>query len=166
LPEGLRHDFGLKVELVGGRAGPDGLRLFTEDEPVRFRIETERDAYVGIWTIGPDGTVVQLFPNDHDHDHLVRAGTRLVPPNDRRYTIDATATPAGKAELLRIVAATRRWAPLEGEKAGPFVALRPAGRGQFERHLRSFVVRPKGDPDGAGANAVAEEALLYRVLPR
>jgi tRNA A-37 threonylcarbamoyl transferase component Bud32 len=163
LPKGLRHDFGLKVELVGGRAGPDGLRLFTEDEPVRFRLQTERDAYVGIWTLGPDGTVVQLFPNDHDRDHLVRAGTRLVPPDDRRYTIDATATPPGKAELLRIVAATHRWAPLEGEKAGPFVALRPAERERFEHHLRSFVVRPKADE---GANAVAEEALLYRVLPR
>jgi serine/threonine protein kinase len=165
LPKDLRRDFRLKVQLVGGREGPDGLRLFTEDEPVRFRVETERDAYVGIWTVGPDGAVVQLFPNDHDRDHLVRAGTRLVPPDDR-YTIKATATPAGKAELLRIVAATRRWAPLEGEKAGPFVALRPAERGRFERHLRSFEVRPQADPERAGAGAIAEEALVYRVLPR
>jgi eukaryotic-like serine/threonine-protein kinase len=172
LPKDLRHDFGLKVQLVGGREGPGGLRLFTEDEPVRFRVETERDAYLGIWTVGPDGTVVQLFPNDHDSDHLVRAGTRLVPPDkpllpgDRRYTIDATATPPGKAELLRVVAATRRWAPLEGEKHGPFVALRPAEQGRFERHLRSLVVRPKADPERAGTDAVAEEVLLYRVLPR
>jgi hypothetical protein len=172
LPRDLRHDFALSVKMVGGREGPDGLRSFREDEPVRFRIETECDAYVGIWTIGPDGTVVQLFPNENERDNLVRAGKpRFVPGDDLpvndRYTIDATATPAGKAEVLRIVAATRRWDALQGEKLGPFVVLRgEADRQRFERQLRGFRVRPKAGPGPEAENAVAEEALLYRVLPR
>ena len=166
MPKDLRHDFGLKVELVGGRKGPDGLMVFREGAPARFRVETERDAYVGIWTVGPDGAVVQLFPNAFDRDHLVRAGQARVVPGDGRYTLDATATPAGKAELLRVVAATRRWGPLGGEKAGPFVALRPAERGRFEEHLRRFVARPPAGPGRAAEGAVAEVALPYRVLPR
>jgi tRNA A-37 threonylcarbamoyl transferase component Bud32 len=167
LPTELRRDFGLKVQLLGGREGPDGLRLFPEDEPARFRIETERDAYVGIWTIGPDGTVMQLFPNEYERDHQVRAGRPRLVPGDGRYTIDATATPPGKAEALRVVAATRRWEPLAGEKVGPFLVLRStADRQRFEKHLRSFVLRPKAAPARAGQDAVAEEVLLYRVLPR
>jgi hypothetical protein len=166
LPRDLRHDFGLKVELLGGREGAEGLRVFREDEPARYRIQTERDAYVGIWTVGPDGTVVQLFPNEYEPEYLVRANQpRLVPGNDR-YTIDATASPPGKAEVLRVVAATRRWEPLKGEKVGPFVILRDGGK-QLEEHLRGFKIRPKPAPERAAAeDAVAEEALPFQVLPR
>jgi predicted Ser/Thr protein kinase len=165
LPRELRHDFGLKVQLVGGREGLNGLRVFQEDEPARFRIEPQRDAYVGVWTIGPDGTVVQLFPNEHESDHLIRAGQpRLVPGNDR-YKIEATPTPPGKTEVLRVVAATRRWEPLKGEKLGPFVVLRD-GREGLERHLRSFKIRPTGKSEDAAEDAVAEEALPFQVLGR
>jgi serine/threonine protein kinase len=165
LPKDLRHDFGLKVELVGGREGPDGLRVFQEDEPVRYRLETQRDAYVGIWTIGPDGTVVQLFPNKYETDYLVRAGQpRLVPGNDD-YQIAATASPPGKAELLRVVAATWRWEPLKGKEEGPFVILQ-GGRERLERHLRSMEIRPKSEPTRSATDAVAEAALPYQVRPR
>ncbi len=166
LPKDLRHDFGLKVELVGGQQGANGLRVIREGEKVRFRIETDRDAYVGIWTIAPDGTVVQLFPNDKDDDNLVRAGTRLVPPPDAGYSIDADVSPAGKAELLRVVATTRRFQRLEGNKVGDFVVLRPAERQRFEQHLRGLVVRERPDSKQPAADAVAEEALVYRVLPK
>jgi hypothetical protein len=166
VPKPVRHDFGLKVELLGGRAGPDGLHLLTAAEPIRFRLETERDAYVGIWTVGPDGSVTQLFPNEHERDHRVLAGRpRLVPGNDR-YVIDPLATPAGKAEALRVVAATRRWEPPEGEKLGPFALFRSADdRQRLQRHLRTLLVRPKADAPAEEA-AVTEEALLYRVLAR
>jgi predicted Ser/Thr protein kinase len=166
LPRDLRHDFGLRVELLGGREDPDGLRVFRDDEPVRYHIQTERNAYVGIWTVGPDGTVVQLFPNEYESEHLVPANQpRLVPGNDR-YTLDATASPAGKAELLRVVAATRRWEPLKGEKPGAFVVL-PDGGEKLEQHLRSIKIRPKPAPGRAAEeDAVAEVALPYQVLPR
>jgi serine/threonine protein kinase len=165
LPKDLRHDFALKVELVGGSEGPDGLRVFKEDEPARFLIETEQDAYVGIWTIGPDGTVVQLFPNAYERDHGVRARQPRVVPGNERYTMEAKATPSGKAEMLRVVAATRRWEPLEGEKAGPFVILR-GGRQQLEDHLRGIEIRPKAKAEPAAQDGVAEEVLLYQVLRR
>jgi hypothetical protein len=166
LPKDLRHDFVLKVELLGGREDPNGLRVFREDEPVRYHIQAERDAYVGIWTVGSDGTVVQLFPNEYEPENFVQANQpRLVPGNDR-YTLDATASPAGKAEVLRVVAATRRWEPLKGEKPGAFVIL-PDGGEKLEQHLRSIKIRPKPAPGRAVAeDAVAEEALPYQVLPR
>jgi hypothetical protein len=170
LPKDLRHDFGLTVQLVGGQEGPDGLRVFREEQPARFLIETQRDAYVGIWTIAPDGTVVQLFPNVFEPDHQVRAGQPRPVPGNERYKIEATATPAGKAEVLRVVAATRRWEPLTGEKPGGFLTLSlhsAADRQKFETHLRGFKVRPKAAPGSTAAkDEVAEALLLYRVLPR
>jgi tRNA A-37 threonylcarbamoyl transferase component Bud32 len=173
LPRDMRHDFGLKVELLGGHEGPDGLRVFREDEPIHFRIQTERDAYVGIWTVGPDGTVIQLFPNVHEREHLVKANQpRLVPGNDS-YSADATASPPGKAELVRIVASARQWEPFKGETIGPFLILRN-GREELEKHLRSIrsiKLRPKAASEraaeeGVAKEAVAEEALPYQVLPR
>jgi tRNA A-37 threonylcarbamoyl transferase component Bud32 len=167
LPRRMRRDFGLAVSLVGGREGADGIRVFREDEPVRFRVETKRDAYVGIWNIGPDGTIVQLFPNSQERDHLVRQGHIREVPGKDDYTINATVTAAGKAEAVRVVAATRRWDALEGERIGPFVVLRSdEDRQRFERHLRGFEVRPKTAPPSPTEDAVAEDAMLFRVLPR
>jgi hypothetical protein len=164
LPQNMRHDFGLKVELIGGHPDANGMRVFREGDPVRFRIEAERDAYVGIWSIGPDGTVVQVFPNKWDTDDRVRKGQPKAVPEGS--IMDAVATPPRKGELLRVVAATRPWGPLKGPVAGGFVVLPPAEKERFERHLRGILVRPKPTPGQPADDAVAEEALVYRVLPR
>jgi serine/threonine protein kinase len=165
LPTELRRDFGLKVEMIGGKVAQDGMHVFNENDKVRFNVQVERDAYVGIWTIDAEGTIVQLFPNKEEPDHLVKAGQPRTIPGEKAV-IDATATPAGQSEALRILASTRRWAPLEGEKQGPFVVLRtPEERQRFEKHLRSFKVRPKEAPVPQGDDAIAEEVFRYRVLP-
>jgi hypothetical protein len=177
LPQTLRRDFGLKIEVLDSRAGPNGRRLVNAGEPATYRLEVERDAYVGIWNINPDGVVVQLFPNEYEPEHLVRAGKpRFLPGNDK-YVIDSNATPPGKYEALHVVAATRRWDPLVGEKVGPFVVFRtPADRERFDDHLRKvlgsrdFVIRPKAPArptqPADKVPQVAEEVLTYRVLPR
>jgi hypothetical protein len=46
------------------------------------------------------------------------------------------------------------------------VVLQPAEREHFERHLRSILVAPKSEPGKPAAGAVAEQALVYRVLPK
>src|SRR5262249_54753685 len=63
LDQPIRKDFGLTVQMLGGKPGPGGDPLLEEGQEVDLRIRVERDAYVGIWTIDARGTVTQLFPN-------------------------------------------------------------------------------------------------------
>jgi hypothetical protein len=179
LPRTQQRDFRLQVEMFGGREGPNGRRLFSADEPATFRLVAERESYVGIWAMDADGKVTQLFPNEYERDHRVRANqARVVPGNDQYQIAANTTTPHGRYEAMWVVAATRRWDPLVGEKDGPFVVFRtPADRERFEQHFgkvrggpRDFVIRPKAPArptqPADKVDQIAEEVLTYRVLPR
>src|SRR5205085_6751009 len=69
LPEATRQDFGLTVEMPGSREGPEGRRLFTKGDKIELRITSASNAYVGVWNIDADGTIIQLFPNKYDKDN-------------------------------------------------------------------------------------------------
>jgi RNA polymerase sigma-70 factor (ECF subfamily) len=73
-----RQDFGLQVGFSSGTRDDWGVVQLVADDPVSFRVEAERDCYVGLWTVDHEGTVVQLFPNKNDLNHLVRAGERRI----------------------------------------------------------------------------------------
>jgi eukaryotic-like serine/threonine-protein kinase len=153
------HDFALKVEMSGGSADRAGVRLLSEGEEVTFRIEVERDAYVGIWNVAPDGTIVQLFPNEEEPDHLFRAGQpRTVPRRD----IALVAVPSGGKEQVWVVASTRRWELPEGRRKGPYLIFETAEeQGKWKQVMeRGFELRVRGPM------AVAELVLSYRVSPR
>jgi eukaryotic-like serine/threonine-protein kinase len=153
------RDFDLKVEMTGGSADEAGVRLLNEGEEVTFRIEVARDAYVGIWNVAPDGTVMQLFPNELEPDHSFRAGQpRTVPRRD----IALVAVPSGGAEQVWVVASTWRWELPEGRRQGPYLIFETAEEQRnWEQVMeRGFEVRKRE------AMAVAEVVLTYRVSPR
>ena len=149
-----RHDFRVQVEMLGGRPGPDGVLRLVAGQEVRFRVTVERDAYVGLWTFDPQGKAVQLFPNDAEPDHLVKAGQpRTVPGTD--YAIVAEA--GSGVEQVRVVASSKPWDLRLGQHEGPFPLFKTgADLAQLEQQ-RGLVLRSK--------TAVAEESLAYRVAP-
>jgi hypothetical protein len=160
LPEPTHHDFGLKVEMLASRPGANGVRELVEGQEVRFRIEVERDAYVGLWTIDPDGSIVQLFPSRFDPDHKIRAKqARTLPGGD--YQIIAEGVRG--TEQVRVVASTEFWDPIRGQQQGPFWLFKTGEeRQQWERQLRGLVLkatRPQAKV------ALAEEVLRYQVVP-
>jgi serine/threonine protein kinase len=167
LVQPTRHDFNLKVELVGSTAGKEGERLLyvPRDEARRksatFKIVTEIDAYVGLWNVGPDGTIAQLFPNKFDRDHLCKAEkARLVPPN---RTYEFTPEVTGKTERIWIVASSKYWDPnqIQGEEGGKYTLFRiPEHRDNLKRSLRGFRIKPASGHDGP---LVTEEVLPYRI---
>ena len=157
--ETIYRDFALKVEMRGGSADRAGGRLLSEGEEVTFRIEVEREAYVGIWNVAPDGTIVQLFPNEQEPDHLFRAGQpRTVPRPD----IALVAVPSGGKEQVWVVASTRRWELPEGRRRGPYLIFETAEEQREWQQVmeRGFELRAR-EP-----MAVAEFVLSYRVSPR
>jgi hypothetical protein len=160
LPEPTRHDFGLKVEMLGARHGPGGILEVDEGQKVQFRIEVDRDAYVGLWTIDAEGTIVQLFPSRYERDHLVRARQqRIIPAGN--YGIFAEI---GKgSDQVRVVAASQFWDPIRGQENGPFWIFKTAEeRANWDRCVRGLVLKPLGDQ---GKLAVAEDAIRYEVKP-
>jgi hypothetical protein len=164
LVEPTHHDFGLKVTLPGAAVGDRGELRLVEGQRVTFRIEVDHDAYVGIWNVAPDGRITQVFPNEHETDHLFKAGKPQIVPDPaltakKGVVIDAEYS--GGQERVWVAASTKPWDPLQGERDGPYTLFKtPEQRRELEGKLRGFRVRAN-DPQG-GAQ-LAEEMLRYRV---
>jgi hypothetical protein len=154
LPEKMRSDFGLEVELIGGRPGEDGVRQLVAEEVVKFKVKVDRDAYVGVWSVNGNGTLSQLFPNENEKDHLFKAGqARLVP------LTEAEATPSTGTDHIWVQASTKPWDPDEGERVGPFLLFQTQRqREQWARSRRDIRLRPAG--------TLSEAVLPFRVSPR
>jgi hypothetical protein len=158
-------DFGLKVEMDGAAVDPQsGQRLLKAGQKIRFRIEVDRDAHVGIWTIDPKGEVTQLFPNQYEPDALVKAGEPRTVPNEN-YTIDAEASQG--VERILALGSSQPLSPLDGSQEGAFLVFKDAKdkeRWQKQvlglRQERGLKIRPADQP------ATAEQVLPYRVVPR
>ena len=155
----LRHDFPVKFELVGQRVDPAGEVYLTEGQRVAFRVEVERDCYVGIWHIDHRGNITQLFPRKRGHDHFVRAGEPRTIPGEMEYAIEATVSEG--PEYVHLAASAERWELNAGRQAGPYVVFAtPEERAQWEEQMRGLVIRD--DP----SSAVSEEVVYFQVLPR
>ena len=154
LPKELRQDFRLEVEVLGGKRGPDGAIQLTEGEAVKFRIKSEDDAYVGVWTVEADGTVLQLFPNDQDREHFFRAGEARVVPE----TVVAEAVLSKGLDRVWVLAATAPWDPAVGQRQGPFRMFKTQQEQQaMVERVRGIRLRP--------AVRLADRVLEYRVGP-
>jgi serine/threonine protein kinase len=151
-PEELRQDFGLEVTMLGGRKGEDGVASLDVGERVGFRVKVQQEAYVGVWTIETDGTVLCLFPCRGDLDHHFKAGESRDVPAFR-----VRAIPSQGKDAVWVVASTRKWTPLAGQLQGPFQLFKQdRDRRAWIRQLRGLRHDPK---------PLAETVLWYRVQP-
>jgi serine/threonine protein kinase len=163
-PGKLLQEFGLKVELVGSNAGQDGVRTQTEGEKVSFKIEVDRDAYVGIWYINSDGQVEQLFPNSFEENHLFRAGKVYKLPGQQTYTMD-TALSKG-LDHIWVVASTVPWTIPEGERSPDNIYRifhSPEEKEKWQRQLRKIILRPATPAEEKNKDKVAEEIIPFQV---
>jgi hypothetical protein len=135
----LKKDFAVTLKLVdqaeaSNLVGQDrGIRPETPDQPglmrlvegdrIAFTVEVARDSYVGIWYVDHEGVPLQLFPNDKDQDHLILAGKP-------RLVKGLEVTPQLGPEHVHILASTKRWAPLKGERGPDSVFATFASPGQ------------------------------------
>jgi serine/threonine protein kinase len=160
--EATHHDFGLQVEMVGFAPDAQGERRLVAGQKIQFQIRVEKNAYVGIWDIDPQGHITQLFPNREEPENLIPAGKpHLVPHPNKKYEIEVE--PATAPERVWIVASTRRWDSLESERDGPFLVFKTSQqRQEWQRRMRSLRLRPS---DKGEAAQVSEVVLHYRVVP-
>lgn len=73
-------------------------------ETVRIHFELNRNAYVYIWDIMPNGQVHQIFPNLYEPQNFFPAGVHTIPSPGKGYQF--TVTPPTGREWLQIMATT------------------------------------------------------------
>ncbi|OHB81459.1 MAG: hypothetical protein A2V98_02790 [Planctomycetes bacterium RBG_16_64_12] len=151
----LRHDFGLKFEVLGHAFDNAGEVVLTEGERAVFRIQSDRDCYVGIWHVDGENVVTQLFPNDHDRDHFVSAAQPRTIPGEMEYAIRVTASEG--REYLHVVASTLKWEAPLGEQHGPYVVFATPEELDRWRQVRGMILDDDRSP------AVAEQLVLLTV---
>ena len=130
--------FGVSVSLDKGGDVP----VYTVGERISIRVRTERDAYVYLYSLQPDGSVTQILPNRFDEANFLRAGeTRTYPPQNAGYVFNVEA-PTGLSKVVAVASTreldTRELARFE---SGAAFATSDLGQSGFQSAF-SIVVNP------------------------
>ena len=101
---------------------------YRQDERVRLFVQTNKDAWVTVLNVGPDGRTTVLFPNRFQTDNRVRANVVTeVPDPASRVRIAVTGTTG--TELIKVIISNRPvplFDPAQLAGAGAFQAVRGA----------------------------------------
>lgn len=111
-------------------------------EEIRISVRVDRDAYVYLYSLQPDGTVTQILPNRFDDEHFLRSGqTRTYPPSGAGYVFNVEP-PTGLSKVVA-VASTRELdtRDLARFQSGQSFATSDIGESGFQSAFR-IVVNP------------------------
>jgi len=78
---------------------------YSSGENIEIYFKTDKNAYIAIYDILPDGTVQLLFPNAYDSNNFSLANTRIKVPTNNQYNLMVGPSDSGK-EILQIIAST------------------------------------------------------------
>lgn len=78
---------------------------YSSGENIEIYFKTNKNAYVAIYDILPDGQVQLLFPNAYDSNNFAIANTRIKVPTNNQYNLMVGPSDSGK-EILQIIAST------------------------------------------------------------
>lgn len=81
----------------------DGDAEFALGDPVSFRVTSDRDGYLTIVDLAPDGTVNVIFPNDYVAENRVRAGEPTEFPSPEMNLQFTAIEPAGRGVVRAFV---------------------------------------------------------------
>ena len=87
-------------------AAPKSKQLRIGRDKLSFTVSSSRDGYVQVLVLGPDGTLLLLFPNAQSADNAIKAGQTLTLPQPS-WLLD-TVEPAGREDFLVVVSAQPR----------------------------------------------------------
>ncbi len=167
--------FGVSVSLDKSGNVPS----YAVGERISISVRSDRDAYVYLYSLQPDGSVTQILPNRFDDDNYLRGGeTRTYPPRDAGYVFNVEA-PTGLSRVVAVASLrpldTRQLARFE---SGAAFATSDLGQAGFQSAFR-IVVEPIPNSSwvtstayydvvrgGGGGNVPAEATLAIDSDPR
>jgi serine/threonine protein kinase len=151
-----RKDFKINFELLNVKE-EEGVRRFGEGQ-VRFKIEVDEDAYVGVWFKADDDSFKQFFPNEFDRDNHFQKGKVYEFPRNKDYTFEAT--PSKKLETFRVIASTKPWSWEPTNVQQGYRIFRDAN--EFNENLRGVVL--KANPNTTPR--ISQVSIPVWVLPK
>lgn len=162
-------DFGVTVFVDKSGEVPS----YRVGEEIRVSVRVDRDAYVYLYSLEPDGTVTQILPNRFTSQNRLSAGeTRTFPPSGAGYVFNVDP-PTGLSKVVA-VASTRQLDTVELARfeSGRAFATSDIGERGFQRAFR-IVVNPVPQSgwvtattyyevvgSGGGGNDTAAQATL------
>jgi hypothetical protein len=164
----LRRDFALRVQPLRGALEADGKLALKPGDALALSVESERPAYLGVWFVRHDGSVLQLLPNEREADARVAANRPRVVPQQADGTPGVTLTPAAGQEYIQVRAATRPFAaPQPTAPPGPRPPFPLFTSPEDRKAIREFLLRPPRVEEKADAGeppaAVSEVVLPVQV---
>ena len=102
-------------------------KTYKHGDKLTLSVEATQDAYVWVFDTGTSGKVHQVFPNRHETDNFVRAGTKIMIPKSGADYDFVVSNPQG-SELITVIASkddhalTENMVP-ENVGEGVFLAL-------------------------------------------
>ncbi|MGQ3096321.1 MAG: DUF4384 domain-containing protein, partial [Roseateles sp.] len=105
-----RHSEGFDVQAMAERT-----RLRIDQDDLRFSVSASRDGYVYVLLAGPDGSLVQLYPNDRAKNNHIRAGETLRLPG-ASWPLKASDPPGLEHFFVLVTAEPRSFAPWATDK--------------------------------------------------
>lgn len=137
-------------QLVAGRAPgfevqaqAERSQLRIDRDDLRFSVSSARDGYLYVLLAGPDGSLIQLYPNDNARNNRIGAGQTLKLPQ-ASWPLKA-GEPVGMEHFLVLVTAEpRSFAPLSTGKDSVYGFLELPGQAPAAAGAPSWLL---GQPD-------------------
>jgi len=134
-------------------------KVFKEGKKLGFKVSVDRDAYLWLFDVRPDGKTVMIFPNAYHKENFLEAGKVIRLPGEEMGFEFVVEPPFGP-EAVQAVATTSRVASEEvrtrggldpsSNAANPFREVTVGTKGLAETikevHTRGVKVRPKETP--------------------
>jgi eukaryotic-like serine/threonine-protein kinase len=142
-----RDDFKFTFAIEGANRAKDGTWTVIDGQSVQCTIFSECDVYVTIWDVKNNGSIVQLFPNEKQHNQLwVKNQTHQIPGRGVGHLL---AHVAETPEHLVVVATTEEWDPKMGlKRKGPFPVFDAGAEAEAKiRDFETIEETPTARPD-------------------
>ena len=134
---------------------------YATGERVRLFVQTNKDAWVTVLNVGPDGSTTVLFPNQFQGDNLVRANAVTEVP-DAAAQARITVAGASGAELIKVIASSRPMPLFEAAQLGRAGAFQSV-RGRAGQTARTLQVVMEGQE---GVEWDIYDKVIHTVTPR
>jgi Protein kinase domain/Domain of unknown function (DUF4384) len=145
-----RHTEGFDVQAQAERAQ---LRIDRDD--LRFSVSASREGYVYVLLAGPDGSLVQLYPNDRARNNHIAAGETLRLPGSN-WPLKASEPPGLEHFFVLVAAEPRSYAPWVTEKDPSYGFLTLPAQGPAGGPPPGVASWLLGKPDCGRASCAAE----------
>lgn len=145
-----RHSQGFDVQAQAERT-----QLRIDRDELRFSVTASREGYVYVLLAGPDGSLMQLYPNDRAKNNHIGANETLRLPG-ANWPLKASDPPGAEHFLVLVTAEPRSFAPWSTEKDPTYGFLTLPAQGPAEAGTPGAANWLLGRPDCGHGNCASE----------